>query len=93
VILDLKEAAAFLKCNPEVLRRNLDIWGVPHVRMGKKYRFTESGLLAYCNRQAPKEEQCLTGGKVVPSFTFVSREYGNLLGRIVTKTQKRSKTD
>jgi hypothetical protein len=37
VILDLKEAAAFLKCNPEVLRRNLDVWGVPHVRMDDTY--------------------------------------------------------
>jgi excisionase family DNA binding protein len=94
VTLTLEEAARLLKHNPEVLRRNLDKWGVPYAKPGRKYLFTESALLGYLNsRQAPrKEEECHFGGKEVASGISASREYASLLERKSTKTPRLSKT-
>lgn len=66
--LDLKQAAQILQCNAEVLRRNLEVWGVPHVRIGKKYRFTEDSLIRYIN-----------GGSKTPEQAAISKRYNELL--------------
>jgi hypothetical protein len=96
VTLDLLEAAAFLGYNPEVLRRNLDKWGVPYARYtkGGHYRFTEAALSAYIlRRQAPSEEEsCHSEGKEVATGTSVSKEYDALLKRKSSKTPRLSKT-
>lgn len=94
MILTLKEAAAFLKCNPEVLRQNLGKWGVPYMKLGSRYRFTENALLAYLNqRQAPKEEECPLEDPKVSTTLSVSREYDNLLAQRRMRMQKHLKTD
>lgn len=76
MLLKVADAARILNCNPEVLRRNIKVWGVPHIRLCRSYRFTESALLAYCNRQMPSEEEtCPTEGKEVVIGISVSKEY------------------
>ena len=43
-VMTLFEAAAFLRCHSETLRRRAIAWGVPHKRLGQDWRFSRTTL-------------------------------------------------
>lgn len=69
MIFDLKQAADFLQCNPEVLRRNLNVWGVPHFRLGKRYCFLQDAL-----------ERFVSGpSSTTPEQVLIAKQYEEML--------------
>jgi len=52
-ILDVLEAAAFLKMNPEVLRRKAKLGEVPGRKVGKKWVFVEEHLADFVSGRYP----------------------------------------
>jgi excisionase family DNA binding protein len=47
ITLDLNEAAAFLKMSPEALRRKAKAGEIPGRKVGKRWCFIKSDLVAY----------------------------------------------
>ena len=57
VTLGLREAAAFLRCHPEELRRRAKVGIVPGAKVGRAWVFLEEDLAAYLRSlyQSPRQ--------------------------------------
>lgn len=56
---NLHQTAAYLRVGSETLLRNLDKWGLPHVRVRNEYFFTEQSLLCALGRPRKTPKQIL----------------------------------
>jgi len=57
--LGLKEAAAFLRCHPEELRRRAKAGIVPGAKVGRCWVFLEDDLAGYLRSLYPQRRQAL----------------------------------
>jgi hypothetical protein len=51
-VLNLVEAAAFLRVHPVTLRKRAVQWGVPHKRLGSEWRFSRAVLTHWIQEAA-----------------------------------------
>jgi hypothetical protein len=59
ISLDLKQAAAFLRCHPEELRRRAKAGIVPGAKVGRAWVFLEEDLAAYVRSLYSQRRQAL----------------------------------
>jgi len=57
--LELKEAARFLRCHPEELRRRAKAGAVPGAKVGRAWVFLKDDLVAYLRSLYPQSRQAL----------------------------------
>ena len=57
--LGLNEAALFLRCHPEELRRRARAGVVPGAKVGRAWVFLEDDLAAYLRSRYPRSRQAL----------------------------------
>ena len=50
-MLTLEEAAAYLRCHPITVKRNAELLGIPHKRLGSLWRFSRRKLEAWVQEQ------------------------------------------
>lgn len=105
--LDLKQAAAFLRMNPETLRQKAKAGLIPGAKPGKSWVFFEEDLVQYMRSQYPSTRQAVrvatqevsvchstaeqTSGGSI-STPPADNEYASLLGLKTVKQRKSSTT-
>jgi len=57
--LGLKDAAAFLHCHPEELRRRAKLGTIPGAKVGRAWVFLEDDLASYLRSLYPQPRQAL----------------------------------
>ena len=57
--LGLKDAAAFLHCHPEELRRRAKLGTIPGAKVGRAWVFLEDDLASYLRSLYPRPRQAL----------------------------------
>jgi hypothetical protein len=57
--LDLKEAAGFLRCHPEEVRRRAKAGMLPGAKVGRAWVFLEDDLASYLRSLYPEPRQAL----------------------------------